>query len=1310
MLKKDAFVFSLLLAVLAFLLFNPLPAEAAIAPPISSGCSWTSGDTYSCGGSTTSTASTYTCTNGVKSTTSKCSTDCGSASSCDSITAGSDSGLCNSNTGRKQTCDSSCQIVDSALCGNCKSSSCEGITPGSYTTYCNNEAHRKQYCDSTCTIREGTICCNGAESCNSYSPGKTYCQSTTNKLQTCNNDCGLDTATACVKDVCSAECIAGDTITTGCPAGQQKSCDTTNCKWGACKTITEVTLPPCTDNDADGYGSPASTGCAHPELDCNDADASLHALNTCGACATEPAGGCSSSVSCSDGIQNQDETDVDCGGTKCAACTVTPTCSDGIQNQGETGVDCGGTNCAACQTTTASGTCSGVCVAYSETTGGTCPAGYGSGYIGPPSCASGQMCCTLKVASSCSPVGCTASKPGYCDGSSVTANCGACGCSYSTQICQEDGNCATVPACDGISDADLYKGCCEALGFSWLKSGEITANEPAAGKKDVFYSWTQGGYGSVESAVSDLKLNGWGSNVVLHGPGTFTAVTAGGNVFGHSSLTGVKQLVAGDAVYRVWVRTSTFTDSSDNDVSSDEVWINTVRRDGSFLTTHRKIAGDSVGYDFSEKSLQINYDSASGKVWYGWYDFGEKQFVVTDGTAFSYFKHGRNDGSISVSIKKYGFSAFVYDSVPYFVWKEDLGYSGRTTIQAGIGFAGRDSLFIKELASSASSVAGYVPGAVLSQGSPSVQVADGKVYYAWPVQLRTGWFEVASDVRLASSNLDGSDFKAVDFLKDAGLTGVTSLGGANVDFKVVGGKIYVLNYPVGNYAYVVAADAATLRISSPWFVHSADFGYTLGYQLSSVGFDAAGGNVYLFYTRATPFYSVNSDTGGQYVSSISFSLMTDVVDGSTRRVVDKVERKLQNSVPSRLQLQVAQDTRQGLSASVDTQFYSDSRDRKAARGSRLGPDQSSCIGDDNPEIFPGRRKEGIAASVGDAAICDKLSDCVFNKRCYSDIDAVASTFFGGNVFAAWSSSGWKSEVSADVNADGKVEVCDPGQWVNPSGSIVGFVTDASGSGLASAVVDAVSTSQPVTSYSAVSASDGSYSIGSVEPANYDVTASKSGYTTQTWSNVPVQPFQVVQRDFELSVASVAVSGVVRNASRSNSNGPCPSGCPVAGAVVSIVGTGFSAVTAADGSYSIAGVPIGYYDIVAGKPSDSYVDAVKVEVGVVFDVDADFTLVKALDGCNNDCTKADGFCHAECGGKGLCVFESPETASACDFAAPGIITDPDDPSMQVICCSGSSYSPVKADMSVPTAKNVLITKKPVLYKGRFLNMVIVTFTK
>lgn len=49
---------------------------------------------------------------------------------------------------------------------------------------------------------------------------------------------------------------------------------------------------------------------------------------------------------CSDGIQNQGETGIDCGGP-CTPCSSGPSCSDGIQNQGETGIDCGGP-CAPC--------------------------------------------------------------------------------------------------------------------------------------------------------------------------------------------------------------------------------------------------------------------------------------------------------------------------------------------------------------------------------------------------------------------------------------------------------------------------------------------------------------------------------------------------------------------------------------------------------------------------------------------------------------------------------------------------------------------------------------------------------------------------------------------------------------------------------------------------------------------------------------------------------------------------------------------------------------------------------------------------
>ncbi|MEO1434903.1 MAG: GEVED domain-containing protein, partial [Bacteroidota bacterium] len=82
-------------------------------------------------------------------------------------------------------------------------------------------------------------------------------------------------------------------------------------------TVTAPTGPTCDDGIQNGN----ETG-----VDCGGPD--------CAACPT-----------CDDGIQNGNETGVDCGGPDCAAC---PTCDDGIQNGNETGVDCGGPDCAAC--------------------------------------------------------------------------------------------------------------------------------------------------------------------------------------------------------------------------------------------------------------------------------------------------------------------------------------------------------------------------------------------------------------------------------------------------------------------------------------------------------------------------------------------------------------------------------------------------------------------------------------------------------------------------------------------------------------------------------------------------------------------------------------------------------------------------------------------------------------------------------------------------------------------------------------------------------------------------------------------------
>ena len=103
---------------------------------------------------------------------------------------------------------------------------------------------------------------------------------------------------------------------------------------GSCETCTDGILNG-DETDVDCGGALCDACVVIPG--CTDPDAHNYDPT-----ATEDDGSCET---CTDGILNGDETDVDCGGALCDAC---PTCDDGIQNQGETGVDCGGPNCAPC--------------------------------------------------------------------------------------------------------------------------------------------------------------------------------------------------------------------------------------------------------------------------------------------------------------------------------------------------------------------------------------------------------------------------------------------------------------------------------------------------------------------------------------------------------------------------------------------------------------------------------------------------------------------------------------------------------------------------------------------------------------------------------------------------------------------------------------------------------------------------------------------------------------------------------------------------------------------------------------------------
>ncbi len=79
-------------------------------------------------------------------------------------------------------------------------------------------------------------------------------------------------------------------------------------------------------------------GCIKKKESCTDG------IHNQGELAIDCGGPCSACATCVDGIQNQGENGVDCGGP-CVGCI---TCSDGIKNGDEVSIDCGGSNCAAC--------------------------------------------------------------------------------------------------------------------------------------------------------------------------------------------------------------------------------------------------------------------------------------------------------------------------------------------------------------------------------------------------------------------------------------------------------------------------------------------------------------------------------------------------------------------------------------------------------------------------------------------------------------------------------------------------------------------------------------------------------------------------------------------------------------------------------------------------------------------------------------------------------------------------------------------------------------------------------------------------
>ena len=119
------------------------------------------------------------------------------------------------------------------------------------------------------------------------------------------------------------------------------------------------------------------------------------------------------------------------------------------------------------------------------------------------------------------------------------------------------------------------------------------------------------------------------------------------------------------------------------------------------------------------------------------------------------------------------------------------------------------------------------------------------------------------------------------------------------------------------------------------------------------------------------------------------------------------------------------------------------------------------------------------------------------------------------------------------------------------------------------------------------AADGTYLLSGVAPGVYTLTVGEAGYTTQTLSGINVQGgLQTTAPAVMLPISRGSVSGTVILAGNNDASG----------VTIALVGTSFVATTNVAGQYTIAGVPVGNYDLTAQK--QGFVPAVSGGLSVV----------------------------------------------------------------------------------------------------------------
>jgi hypothetical protein len=182
---------------------------------------------------------------------------------------------------------------------------------------------------------------------------------------------------------------------------------------------------------------------------------------------------------------------------------------------------------------------------------------------------------------------------------------------------------------------------------------------------------------------------------------------------------------------------------------------------------------------------------------------------------------------------------------------------------------------------------------------------------------------------------------------------------------------------------------------------------------------------------------------------------------------------------------------------------------------------------------------------------------------------------------------WAGNTMMTVVDDATLTLVAPGV-----GHVSGYVKDSNNIPLVGALITTTSGG-----YTAMSGSNGSYTLQNLLPGTYSVTASKSGYQSQTKTNVVVSANQTTTCNFNLTANPGSISGVVLDRN---------TGEPISGAVVSTSSGGYSTTTGSSGSYVLSNVAVGTYTVSVVK-SGYGVKSANVAVGPGEAVSLDFAI-------------------------------------------------------------------------------------------------------